>query len=106
MRLIDAKDTTTEEEDDLDDDEDEDDDEDDDEDEDDARSKAIAHARMLRGVVGAGITKEEGEAGGEIVEPVVGQCGILSLNRVYKNSSELTPSERKKLIFGSDQIKP
>jgi hypothetical protein len=37
---------------------------------------------------------------------MVGGYGILSLNRVYRDSSELTSTERKKLIFGSDQIKP
>jgi hypothetical protein len=37
---------------------------------------------------------------------MVGGYGVLSLNRVYRDSRELTSSERKKLIFGSDQIKP
>lgn len=37
---------------------------------------------------------------------MVGGYGVLSLNRVYKDSSELSNSEKKKLIFGSDQIKP
>ena len=37
---------------------------------------------------------------------MVGGYGVLSLNRVYRDSSELKSAERKKLIFGSDQIKP
>lgn len=37
---------------------------------------------------------------------MVGGYGVLSLNRVYKDSTELSSNERKKLIFGSDQIKP
>lgn len=36
----------------------------------------------------------------------VGSEGILSLVRVYKNMNELNNEERRKLIFGSDQIKP
>lgn len=41
-----------------------------------------------------------------VVEAAVGQHGVLSLNRVYRSRREMSQDEKKKLIFGSDQIKP